>query len=72
MASCENAVLASICCAAVGAIAAGAVLHGVARAAACAAAFSLLHSKSCTIISTRVALSEGATAEVRIEEGLVG
>ena len=69
MASCENAVLASIRCGGcAGAIAGGAVSGGI----ACAAAFSLLHSKSCTIVSTRVALSEGVTAEVCIEEGLAG
>ena len=69
--SCENVVLASICCSGcTGAIAGGAVPGRVAHAATCAAAFSLLHSKSCTIVSTRVALSEGVTAEVCIEEGL--
>ena len=73
MASCENAVLASICCGGcAGAIAGGVVSGGIACAATCAAAFSLLHSKSCTIVSTRVALSEGVTVEVRIKGGLAG
>ena len=73
MASCENAVLASIRCGGcTGAIAGGTVSGGVACTATCAATFSLLHSKSCTIVSIRVALSEGLTAEVCIEEGLAG